>query len=207
MTTLQGRRDSKGFHGRARLEHIGDGTVTEAGTGEITAIIRVISRLVDHCQHFTGGHIQYHRRTAFGLMTMHRSLQFAVGQILHPPVDAEPQIITGARLTDALHILDNTPEAIPDHAFATRCSAQPLVHHQLNPFLARIIDIGKTDHMRGHLTHRIVTAVLLLQRHTRYLQSHHLFSQFRLDVSTQVDEFPIPALGELLFEFIERQFQ
>jgi hypothetical protein len=69
----------------------------------------------------------------------------------------------GSRRTDQVHVLDDLPAAVADHALGAGVAAQPVVERQLQAFLAAVVDVGEAEHVRDRLALRVEAAVFALR--------------------------------------------
>ena len=140
-------------------------------------------------------------------MFLHDTLEFAIGQILNAPVDTERQILAGSRATDTFDILDNVMTAVFDDALGAGLSNQPVLVGQLQPFLTKIVNIGEADNLCRHFTSRVITPVLALQINTRQLQCSNLLSQCRINMTLQVNKFPVSTARQHLLHLAGIELQ
>ncbi len=68
-----------------------------------------------------------------------------------------------------LHVLDQAAATVLEHLATARHAGQPIVVRQLDALAAVIIQVGKADHMRGHIASRIETAEFFKAIDTRDL--------------------------------------
>ena len=116
-------------------------------------------------------------------MLLHDRLQLAIGKVLDTAINTELQVLARVWTADAFNILDNFVIAVLDDALGTRLTTQPVFIGQLNTFLTRVIDIGKTDHVCSHFTARIITAIFTLQMDTGNFKCSYLRSEIRTEVA------------------------
>ena len=107
-------------------------------------------------------------------MLLHNRFQLAIGKVLDATIDAELQVLAGVWTADAFYVLDDFVITVLDDTLGTGLAIQPLFIGQLNTFLARVIDIGKTYNVRSNLTTRIIAAVFTLQIDTGNFQCSDL---------------------------------
>jgi hypothetical protein len=108
---------------------------------------------------------------------------------------------------DQVHVLDDAPTPIADHALGTRLAGQPFVEGELQPFLAAVVDIGEAQHVCGNLADRIEATELALREHPGRAERDDGFGLVRIHVAAQVDEFLVGALREALGQRLERDRQ
>ena len=95
LSGLERRRDRKRLHCRAGLEQIGDRAVARRRALEAHAVIGIEIGLVDHREHLAGLCVEHHRAATARAVGFNRGLEFAIGEVLHVPVEAHHQILTG----------------------------------------------------------------------------------------------------------------
>ena len=72
----------------------------------LRAVVRVVRRLVDHREHFTGTHVEHDDRSGLGAVSLHRCLERPVRKVLDAQVDAELQVLAVMRRLDTRDVFD-----------------------------------------------------------------------------------------------------
>ena len=181
---------------RSGLEDVRDRAVPVAGRIVLSAVVRVIGRLVRHRQHFARGRVQDHCRTRDGVIVGDGLLQFAISQVLEPEIQAGPQVPAGPGRLDQFHVFDDASQAVAKHPLGAMFSLEPIVEFELQTFLSHIVDVGKAEQMSDHLARRVVTPVLAKRRHSGHTQLQYSCGMFRRQVPAQVDELPFQVAGD-----------
>ena len=121
---------------------------------------------------------------------MHRGHQFLVGQVLQPQIQAQRDILTRTRRFDQFNVLNHPAQQVPDHFLAARRAGELFVEGQFHAFLTLFINVGEPDHMAGHFTGRVITAVLGQRVDTRHAQGQYGFRLLRRQPPGQINELP-----------------
>ncbi len=180
------RRHEEGLHGRAGLEDVGCRAVAVDAGDELIAVVRVEGRLIHHRQHFAARDIEHDDRAAAGALIPDRRFQLAVGEVLDTQVDGKNEIATGARRTDALHILYHPAVAILDDAFRTVLAGKPMIERQLETFLPCVVDVREAENVPGHFASGIVPTIFARDVDARNRQCLDLIRFFRLPATRDV---------------------
>ena len=158
-TALECRCNNQRLEGGTRLDDVGDGAIAEQRGLDLAAVVRVVARLVDVSEDFTGGDIDDDRRSRRGLVLLNGRLERPIGKVLDAQIDRSHQVAARTRRLDALDILDHPAQPVAQHALLARHTLQPVVERQLQAFLAAVIDIGEAEQMTGHFAGRIVATI------------------------------------------------
>jgi hypothetical protein len=93
---------------------------------------------------------------------------------LQASIDAQGQALARLRELQVLDFLDDAAQPILDNPLLTGNAAQLAVKRLFQPFLTGIVNIGKTQQVRSHLSVRIVAAVLAPGVHARNVELQNL---------------------------------
>jgi hypothetical protein len=96
-----------------------------------------------------------------------RRRQLLVGQILNPEIERQGQVAAHLRSLDRSQITNGIAMAITQDLPLARPTGQPVLISALNAFLALVVHVGETHHLRGDRARRIVAAIFALQRQPR----------------------------------------
>ena len=188
VTGHQAGSHGKGLDRRTGLEHINQRPVTHCRRLQPAAVIRVVTRLIDHGENFTAAHIDNHHGPGHSIETFDGFTQFAMGNILHPQVNRQGQVLTRTGIAHHLYILDQTAAPVLQHLTTARHTLQPVVVTQLQPFLPLFVDIGKTNQMGSHFAGRIKAPVFFQCIDPGHSQGHDPGTILRRHMPAQVNE-------------------
>lgn len=77
---------------------------------------------------------------------------------------------------------------VAQHTLAAGLAAQTVLEGQLDALAADVVDVGKADHVRGHLGGGVIAAILTAQLHARQLQRQRPRRHIRRDATRDVGE-------------------
>ncbi len=193
LATFQSRRDHQRFDARTGLEDVSDGAIAITRGGELRTIVGVVGWLIHHCQHFARANIEHDNGPGTCFIRFDRRLQRSVRKVLQPQVDACRELFAIVCRADTGDVLDGATQPVLQDAFGAGFTGKPVIKGELEPFLARVVDIGEANQVPCDLGRRVVTSVFALHADARQFQRQHPLCLFRVQVSLEVQEFLVHA--------------
>ena len=180
----------KRLHGRTRLDHIGNGTVTALFAIGTARLVRIIGRTINQSQNFAGLRIQYHNGTCFGFVISHCFIQFIIGKCLNTLIQRQNHVLTVFRIAVAWRIqtIDDIAFIVAKNYFRTVRTMQTVFTRQFQTFLTFTVDIGETDNVRKQVAHRIMAFQLFLECQAFNAQGLDFFRLLLTELTLQIDK-------------------
>ncbi len=157
---LQTAQQDQWLDSGARLVGIGHHPVAHPEALVLTAVVGVVGGGVDHGEHLAGLDVQHHHGAGGRLVLVGGTLEGAIGQRLHPLIDAQLQIVGVLALLDDPQPFDDPALSVLAHPHLARGSGQPLVVAAFDPLDAAAVDVGYPHQMGTDLAGRVETARL-----------------------------------------------
>ena len=120
-------------------------------------------------------------------------------------IDAEIDVLTGARRAQTFDVFHHPSESVLDHATLARLALENVVVGQLYTFLALVIDIGEAKNVRRDLAGRVIATLFFLQIETHDLKALQGIAFVGCQMPLQVDELLVQTRHDQRFELIERK--
>jgi hypothetical protein len=83
-----------------------------------------------------------------------------------------------------------------NHPLCAVLAGEPMIERELEPFLARIVHVGKSDHVSGDLGRGVVATIFARQVHARNVERTHFRRIGRLQMTRDVQKFSIQFGGD-----------
>jgi len=192
------------LHRRAGFEQIGHRAIAEILDFQIAAIVRIVRRLIDQRDNLARRRIDDDHRSRARALGIDGILERAIGDVLHPLVEAEMNILARSDGLQTLDVLDDAPQAILEYAAQTRCSPQQFVIGKLDAFLSAVVDIRETDDMAGHFGRWIIAPILLLKLEAGETQVADRRAFVRRQMTPQIDELAIEPWQHERVDLLDR---
>ncbi len=171
------------------------------------AIVRVVGRLVHHGEDLARSHVDDYSRPCGRALIADSGFQLAVSEVLNAQVDRQHQVTARPRGSDAVDILNNVPVAILNDALRAIFARQPMVKCELQPFLARIVNVSESEDVSSDFSRGIVTAVFPREVHAGNSERLDPLRFGRLTATSEVEKLTVEVAGDAARQVLPIQLQ